>query len=128
MKASARPDRTRSAVAQTLTLLVTIGLFAWGQDAQNPLLVWAALAWALPIIFTIELGHSRGRTGWMWGLFLGWLGVLILACMSKTKGADEIAEPQRRDPRAHDLQMRELEVRELEAKVRLAELGQSGEE
>ena len=40
-----------------------------------------SLAWLLPIIIAIDLGISRGRTGWMWGLFLGWLGVLILAIM-----------------------------------------------
>jgi hypothetical protein len=73
------------------------------------------------MIFTIELGKSRARAGWMWGFFLGWVGVLILACMSKRNGA-----PQQM--RGHEREMRELEVRELEARVRLAELRQAGQE
>lgn len=37
--------------------------------------------WGLPILICVSLGRTRDRTGWMWGLFLGWLGVLILAIM-----------------------------------------------
>lgn len=68
------------------------------------------------MIITIHLDQIRGRAGWMWGFWAGWLGVLILACMSNPDGA----------PKMRDSQMRELEVRELEAKVRLAELRQAG--
>jgi len=40
-----------------------------------------AAVYVTPILVAIRLGHSRDRRGWMWGLFLSWLGVLILACM-----------------------------------------------
>lgn len=43
--------------------------------------ILVGLLWLLPIVIAIELGESRDRTGWKWGLFLGWLGVLILAIM-----------------------------------------------
>lgn len=37
--------------------------------------------WLLPILICHQLGIARMRTGWLWGFWLGWLGVLILACM-----------------------------------------------
>jgi len=43
--------------------------------------VFISLAWLLPIVIAINLGVTRQRSGWTWGLFLGWLGVLILAIM-----------------------------------------------
>ena len=66
----------REAVAQVCLLLGGIALVAW-----NPVMLVPGLMWILPIIIGIELGLSRDRTGWMWGCFLSWLGVLILACM-----------------------------------------------
>jgi hypothetical protein len=45
------------------------------------LIVFVGLFWIAPIFAGHMLGQSRDRTGWMWGLLLGWLGVLILACM-----------------------------------------------
>ncbi len=33
---------------------------------------------ALPILITWRMGKRRGRHGWVWGLLLGWLGVLLL--------------------------------------------------
>ena len=51
---------------------------------MNALIVTAALFWGLPIFITHQLGLSRNRTGWLWGLCLGWLGVLLIssACSS----------------------------------------------
>jgi hypothetical protein len=53
------------------------GLYLW----IGPVGVVAWFIFLLPILCAIELGYSRDRTGWMWGLFLNWLGVIILACM-----------------------------------------------
>ena len=58
-------------------IFAATGLFLWLGVAG--LLVW--FIWLCPILVGIELGYSRDRTGWMWGLFLNWLGVIILACM-----------------------------------------------
>jgi len=71
-----RIDNT-SAVAQTLLL---VGGF-W-VAVYNPYIgVPVGLLWLLPMFISIHLGASRDRTGWLWGFFLGWLGVLILALM-----------------------------------------------
>jgi hypothetical protein len=43
-----------------------------------------------PTIIAAHLGHSRDRTGWMWGLFLGWLGVLILAIMRPVQRSSNV--------------------------------------
>jgi hypothetical protein len=48
---------------------------------MEALIVTLAIFWGAPIAICNHLGQSRDRTGWMWGLFLGWLGVLILAIM-----------------------------------------------
>src|SRR5262245_1572506 len=44
-------------------------------------LVFLFFVWGLPILICYRLGQSRNRAGWPWGLFLGWLGVLIVALM-----------------------------------------------
>jgi hypothetical protein len=66
-----------AALAQCLLVLLAIGLYGW----LGPVGLFAILLWVVPIIVAIELGKSRDRKGWMWGLFLGWIGVLILAIM-----------------------------------------------
>jgi hypothetical protein len=63
--------------AQAALVFLGLGLCVWDMGAG--LLI--SLVFLLPVIIAIDLGYSRERTGWMWGLFLGWLGVLILACM-----------------------------------------------
>jgi hypothetical protein len=51
--------------------------------------------------------------GWVWGFFLGWLGVIIVACLSdKGQAAAQRAA----------LTAKQREVAELEAEVKLAEL------
>lgn len=57
--------------------VVIIALMMW----NIALGIMVGVVWLLPIIVAIDLGKSRDRTGWMWGFFLGWLGVLILAIM-----------------------------------------------
>jgi hypothetical protein len=66
------------ATAQVVLLLAGVGLIAWLGMAAG---LFISLMWIAPIIVAIDLGCSRDRKGWMWGGFLGWLGVLILACM-----------------------------------------------
>ena len=57
------------------------------------------------------------------GFLLGWLGVVILACMTNQNAAPKVSEPQ-----ISELTVRELAVREAEAKVRLADLVQAGQQ
>jgi hypothetical protein len=72
-------NRNVNALAVVQALLIALGLFAWATGGTVMLVL--SLIWLLPIIISIELGKSRDRMGWMWGLLLGWLGVLILAIM-----------------------------------------------
>jgi hypothetical protein len=71
-------------------------------------LVFGLISWGAAMAVAHKLGHSRNRTGWLWGFWLGWLGVIILACMQNKATASLTATEQ--------------QVRELEAQVRLREL------
>jgi hypothetical protein len=46
-----------------------------------------------PVFICHGLGESRDRTGWVWGLLLGWLGVLILACMRPVPYDQRMSKP-----------------------------------
>ena len=43
---------------------------------------WVLAVLVLPIWVGYRIGARKGRAGWAWGLFLGWLGVLIVALLS----------------------------------------------
>lgn len=45
-------------------------------------LIFALIFWIAPVVAGKVLGDRKGRMGWLWGLLLGWLGVLILAFLS----------------------------------------------
>jgi hypothetical protein len=38
--------------------------------------------WVAPVAAGIAIGRSKNRAGWAWGLFLGWLGIIILVVLS----------------------------------------------
>lgn len=46
------------------------------------ILVGAIIFWVVPIFVANSIGKSKRRAGVMYGLFLGWLGVLILAVLA----------------------------------------------
>ena len=51
-------------------------------------LVFLSLMWILPIFVGHKIGSKKDRAGWAWGLILGWLGVIIVACLGpKTRTA-----------------------------------------
>jgi hypothetical protein len=50
-------------------------------------LVVLAVLWALPIFVAHKIGKSKGRRGWPWGFWLGWTGVIIVACLGPKRGA-----------------------------------------
>jgi hypothetical protein len=34
-----------------------------------------------PTIVGYKIGAKKNRAGWAWGLLLGWIGVIIVACL-----------------------------------------------
>jgi hypothetical protein len=48
-------------------------------------LVIVAIFWVAPILVGHAIGKPKGRAGWAWGLFLGWLGVIIVALLSPAR-------------------------------------------
>ena len=45
------------------------------------------LIWGLPIFVTHKIGAPKRRAGWAYGLLLGWLGVVVIACLGPKRGA-----------------------------------------
>lgn len=90
----------KSSLAQLLLVFLGLGLCFWSIEVGLVI----GLLWLLPIVIAIDLGWTRNRTGWLWGLCLGWLGVVILACLGYMPSEAE------------------REVREIEARQRLEEL------
>lgn len=39
------------------------------------------LIWVLPIFVAASIGNPKGRAGWLYGILLGWLGVLLVALL-----------------------------------------------
>ena len=69
-----------------------------------------AIFWIAPIFVGHKLGAPKNRAGWAWGLLLGWIGVIIVACLSD------------KNPKVTAMTERQREVAELEAEIKLAEL------
>jgi len=44
-------------------------------------LLFAVIFWVLPIVVGHKIGAEKHRAGWAWGLMLGWIGVIIVACL-----------------------------------------------
>jgi hypothetical protein len=53
------------------------------------LLVFAVFVWVLPIFVGHKIGAPKNRAGWAWGLLLGWLGVIIVACLGPVADGTE---------------------------------------
>ena len=76
------------------------------------LIVFATIFWVLPVVVGHQLGKPKGRAGWAWGLLLGWIGVIVVACLGPAYNPPPV-DPQ---------------VARLETEVRIAELRKRQEE
>jgi hypothetical protein len=56
-------------------------------------LIFIATMWVLPIFVGKSIGDRKGRAGWAWGLLLGWLGVIIVACLSDKRSDAHQLQP-----------------------------------
>jgi len=45
------------------------------------IVIGAIILWIVPIFVTQSQGKAKDREGWLYGVFLGWLGVLTLAVL-----------------------------------------------
>jgi hypothetical protein len=59
-----------------------------------PLIFW----WALPTYLTHDMGSRAGRRyQWLWGFFLGWIGVLIVWALTRAERQRIRREEERRE-------------------------------
>jgi hypothetical protein len=49
-------------------------------------ITWAIVLWVIPIFVAIPQGRAKDRAGLAYGLFLGWIGVVILAFLPPRMG------------------------------------------
>ena len=47
---------------------------------------WVIVLWVIPIPVAIAQGRAKDRAGLAYGLFLGWIGVIVLAFLPPRKG------------------------------------------
>lgn len=45
------------------------------------ILIYIVVLWVVPVFVAVTIGNHKRRAGLLYGLFLGWLGVLILAVL-----------------------------------------------
>jgi hypothetical protein len=49
-------------------------------------LFFIGVCWVAPVFASNAIGKSKGKENpWLWGLLLGWLGVLIVALQSRSQ-------------------------------------------
>jgi hypothetical protein len=53
------------------------------------LVVGAVILWIVPIFIANSMGKAKNRAGLLWGLLLGWLGVLCLAVLPPVQTSEE---------------------------------------
>jgi hypothetical protein len=59
------------------------------------LILGAIILWVVPIFVTVSMGRAKNREGWAYGVFLGWLGVIILALLPPLAFASDVHETKR---------------------------------
>jgi hypothetical protein len=67
-------------------------------EAMTPLAAMILLVWVVAAIFVAgAIGNRKGRpgTGFLLGLFLGWIGVVIIACIPPTREMLVLRERER---------------------------------
>src|SRR4051794_1951948 len=45
------------------------------------------VVWIAPLFVAVVLGDKKGRRGWLYGLVLGWIGVLFLVALRPVLGS-----------------------------------------
>jgi len=63
--------------------------------------LWGFL-WIVPIFVAVSQGRTKDRAGLAYGIFLGWIGVIILAFLPPRKGDKFVECPFCREPIRRD--------------------------
>ena len=58
----------------------------YGRALTGGYFIWLIILWVIPIPIAISQGRAKDRAGLAYGLFLGWIGVIILAFLPPRKG------------------------------------------
>jgi NhaP-type Na+/H+ or K+/H+ antiporter len=70
------------------------------------LLLLLLAVWPLPIYLCYRIGRRKGRkNAWLWGVFLGWIGVIVVAL-----SGDKELESLEREVKMAELQRRKAEL------------------
>jgi hypothetical protein len=57
-------------------------------------LIVIGILWIVPIFVGRRIGDRKGRNGWVWGLLLGWIGVIVVAVLPRrAAGAATASQP-----------------------------------
>jgi len=64
--------------------------------------IWLIVLWVIPIPIAISQGRVKDRAGLAYGLFLGWIGVIILAFLPPRKGDKFVECPFCKEPIRRD--------------------------
>lgn len=58
----------------------------YGRAMSGGYFIWLIILWVIPIPIAISQGRAKDRAGLAYGLFLGWIGVIILAFLPPRTG------------------------------------------
>jgi hypothetical protein len=78
---------------------------------------WVLAVLVLPIWVGYRIGARKGRAGWAWGLFLGWLGVLIVGLLSNKNSGHGAFTTNQQLLAEHEYQARLDELRRRRAEL-----------
>jgi hypothetical protein len=54
-------------------------------DATSLTLLILVAVWLVPIVVADDIGVDKNREGWVYGLLLGWLGVIVVWLLPPAK-------------------------------------------
>lgn len=84
------------------------------------LVIGAIILWIVPIFVANSIGKAKNRSGVAYGLFLGWIGVIILALLAPAEPIT-LANIDKHRNRFGDRQYRELKEKLIEEERRYRE-------
>ena len=69
-----------------------------------------AVFYVIPVVVGYAIGQSKDRRGWLWGLLLGWIGVVVVACLKPRYEKRKTRRPPGEDQRWAELVRQQAEL------------------